>query len=225
MTLTQLLIDLARRKLSAENDWYCWRDIKRKRLPAGVVLPLGNQYATNVALKLELHRLWLSSNDEERVALAQFYVSTWGGVRRNRPETLRYYVNHTPEEVIELGQKGIASWSKVLCIRDPSNYAIFGARVSVALNSLQLTGQVTAPVLFPLLPGQNETIKSGGERIRAFARENRWGKAKKETYYGEYIDLLRNTARECATHIYTIEMLLFAQAELLLSNAFPNEQF
>jgi hypothetical protein len=226
MTLTELLIQLASSKLSIDNDWYCWREIKHARLPDGAKLPFGNQYSMNVALKRELHRLWLSTTTEEqKMALAEYYVSTWGGVRRNKPETLRTYVTESPKTVIGLGTKGVASWSKVLCIRDPLNYAIFDARVSVALNSLQIAGKASDPALFPLLVGQNDSINSGARKIRIVATQNNWTKSNSECFYHEYLKLLRKTAENLDAQIYTIEMLLFSQAELLLSKAFPEAQF
>lgn len=225
MILKQVLIELAKSRLSPENDWYCWRIINTKKLPAGITLPPGNQYSRNVALKLALHGAWTSSSVEQRIVLAKYYVSTWGGVKRNKEETLRAYVTRAPNAVIAQGTVGVASWSKVLCIQDPNKYAIFDARVSAALNSLQITGAVAQPMLFPLLSGQNETIKSGNKKLDAHASQHRWTRTRKDTYYRQYLDLVKEAASSCAVPLYTIEMLLFSQAEALLAKAFPNEQF
>ena len=220
MTLERLITNLAKEKLSLSNSWYLWRQIDVTSLPAGVSLPEGSPYSKNVALKLELNRLWKSVPDR-RFDLATYYVSTWGGVRRNRAETLRAYVTEAPHDLILNGLKGVASWSKVLCIRDPLRYAIFDARVSIALNCLQILGRVEEATLFPLLPGQNKTIQIGNKRIRTYADSRNWRRAERPAYYEEYLQLTRKVASNFQdVEVYTIEMLLFAHAKELLSRAF-----
>jgi hypothetical protein len=226
MTLQQMIVDLADSNLDGENGWYRWKEISRSKLPLGVSLPEGNRYAQNVALKLELHRIWSISNPSQRFAIAKYYVSTWGGVPKNNDETLTGYVTQEPDSVISRnGKKGVASWSKVLCIRDPKKYAIFDARVSTALNCLQIIGQTELPKLLPLLPGRNKTIKAGAQEIARHAVQHHWDERENRRFYDDYLGLIRNVARSSRvpnTEIYTIEMLLFAQAECLLSAAFPN---
>jgi hypothetical protein len=228
MTLEQIIRDLANSNLGGENEWYRWKEISDTNLPKDVFLPAGNQYAKNVALKLELHKVWSDTNSDiaEHVALAKYYVSTWGGIRSNKDETLRKYVTQEPDSIIRNGKKGIASWSKVLCIRDPNRYAIFDARVSTALNCLQIIGHTEHPSLFPLLQGQNNTINAGRLRIKAHADQHHWSKARELEFYSDYLNIVRNVAQSCRvpnTRIYTIEMLLFAQAEVLLLKALPNQ--
>lgn len=227
MTLEQVIRELANSKLGGENEWYRWKEISNTDLPKDVFLPAGNQYARNVALKLELHKVWSDTNSDisEHVALARYYVSTWGGIRRNKDEALRKYVTQEPHSIIRNGKKGIASWSKVLCIRDPNKYAIFDARVSTALNCLQIIGHTEHPSLFPLLPTQNKAIKAGELRIKAHADQHSWSEAEELEFYIDYLNIVRNVAQSCQvpnTRVYTIEMLLFAQAEVLLSKAIPN---
>jgi len=227
MTLEQAIRDLANSHLGSENEWYHW-EISDTNLPNGVVLRPGNQYARNVALKLELHKVWSDTNSgiAGQVDLAKYYVSKWGGIRRNKDETLREYVTQEPDSIIRNGKKGIASWSKVLCIRDPNRYAIFDARVSTALNCLQVIGRTEHPSLFPLLQGRNNAINAGRLRIKAHAVRHRWSKASELEFYRDYLSIVRNVAQSCQvpnTQVYTIEMLLFAQAEVLLSKAFPNQ--
>lgn len=225
MSLERALIDLANRNLDAENNWYQWsRGIDQTRLPKGISLPSGNNYAKNVALKLELQKHWGISNTNERLELAKYYVSTWGGVKRNKGETLLEYVTEEPDSIIRHGTKGVASWSKVLCIRDPNRYAIFDARVSTALNCLQIIGKAERPLLFPLLPGRNRRITAGMKKIKDYAARHDWSKARSLECYRDYLDLIRNVAESCrvpSTPIYAIEMLLFARAEELLLQAFP----
>lgn len=199
-----------------------------RTLPSGVSLPVGNQYTKNVALKLQLNQLWTAADRNQRFDLAKYYVSTWGGVRGNKDSTLMKYVLETPTSMIGDGIKGIASWSKVLCIRNPRKYAIFDARVSTALNCSQIIGGVRNGELFPLLAGQNQTIKGANAKIKAHAQAHGWSDIDRSKCYKIYLDLINNVARTCKlkdTQIYTIEMLLFSYAEILVAKAFPSEKF
>jgi hypothetical protein len=157
MTLEQLIRDLTNSNLGGENEWYRWKEISDADLPRDVFLPAGNQYAKNVALKCELHRLWSDTNSDiaEYVALAKYYVSTWGGIRSNKDETLRKYVTQEPDSIIRNGKKGIASWSKVLCIRGPNRYAIFDAR----FNCIELPSDHRphrTPIVIPFTSGTEQ---------------------------------------------------------------------
>jgi hypothetical protein len=62
------------------------------------------------------------------------------------------------------------------------------------------------------------------KKIKHYAAQHDWSKAKSLECYRHYLDLIRNVAESCrlpSIPIYTIEMLLFAQAEELLLQAFP----
>lgn len=225
MILEEALIELANQEVDGRNDWYCW---KPSQLPNGVSLPVGNAYAMNVALKHELHRLWQTSDEQERITLAEYYVKTWGGIKRNKAATLKAYVTEEPEVVIKRGRNGVASWSKVLCIRDPKTYAIFDARVSTALNALQIIYDTRDPVLFPILCGQNKTIQIGTKKIKAHATAKGWNIAAEQKYYCDYIGLIQRVSDSSdvpGTEICTIEMLLFARAEGLLCKAIGAASF
>lgn len=226
MTLENILDAFVKGKLTKTNDWYYWRSINPNNLPEGISLQPGNQYAQNVELKLRLHKLWTNTSEEKKqYELAHYYIAIWGGVRGNSKKTLESYVREEPVVTIKRGHKGVASWSKLLCVRNPRDYAIFDARVSVALNSLQVSGDVSNPFLFPLLSSRNRVIKDGNKRIRDFAESRKWNK-KNADFYCEYIKLLKAVAKKQnpTVPIYTIEMLLFSQAEILLSTAFPSKE-
>lgn len=226
MTLENILDDFVRGKLTETNDWYSWRSINPKHLPKGITLQKGNQFSQNVELKLRLHELWTNTTDENiRYELAQYYVAVWGGVRGNSQKTLESYVREKPVDTIKRGHKGVASWSKLLCVRNPEDYAIFDARVSVALNSLQVSGNVSNPFLFPLLSSRNRVIKDGNRQIRDFAERSKWNMENAD-FYCEYIKLLKAVAKKQnpTVPIYTVEMLLFSQAEILLSTAFQKHR-
>jgi hypothetical protein len=73
----------------------------------------------------------------------------------NRPEKLQGYIAAGDDELAGSGTAGIASWSKLLAIRAPEKFAIFDARVSVALKALQIVQDHERPIFFPTLPSKN----------------------------------------------------------------------
>lgn len=100
----------------------------------------------NVQLKRSLSEAWhLSGSD--RAALAQWYVGRWGGIRANKEATLQGYIILSENELERAPLTGVATWSKILAMRDPTRYAIFDARVSAAINALQIAGDAD-PICF-----------------------------------------------------------------------------
>jgi hypothetical protein len=158
MTLHEAIAARGRVNLIGTNDWYKWR-VNPISLPPGVVLPEGSHYAQNVALKLQLSALYSSADNQGKKEIVRYYISEWGGIRRNTEERILSYALDTPESLISKGSQGIASWSKALCIRFPNDYAIYDARVALSLNCLQIIDVVDHPILFPLLTGQNKLIR------------------------------------------------------------------
>lgn len=228
MTLEESIKRLAKANIDENNDWYSWRKINESRLPKGILLPEGNQYRKNIALKTILsEKLQSTSSREERKEIFRYYVSTWGGIR-NSEATLSKYTESTPEELVAMGANGIASWSKILCILQPSNFAIYDARVSASLNALQIIDNTENAKIYPMLSSRNNTIKKGTKLIKSYAEEHSWGDVSRCDFYGAYLNYLTKTAIErekFAVSISTIEMLLFAKAEELVQKAFPNEEF
>ena len=220
MNLLEALIDFGRANLTPSNDWYVWKPINPIFLPQGVVLSPGNQYSQNVALKLALSAIYAAGDENVRFNLTRYYIAVWGGVRGNKEETLHTYSLAEPPVLIALGKKGIASWSKALCVKNPTEYAIYDARVALALNCLQKWYQVDAPILFPLLTGQNQIVNSGVQAMRGYAQNNHWNTADQD-FYHLYIENLSLAAVALDVEIYTLEMLLFSKVLDLLAIAFP----
>ena len=218
MSLLEALISLVNTKLQSKTDWYKWRPIDTATLPEGVVLPAGSTCQRNIALKHELHRLWLVADSDRRMELARYYVKTWGGIKRNDETTLFEYVNADASAVVARATSGIASWSKVLCIRDPKKYAIFDARVSASLNCLQISNRVETPAMYPCLNTQNGGVKSGNKRIRVHANENNWVPVNTRTFYEGYLGLISDAAASCGVCIQTVEMVLFSATLKLLKS-------
>jgi hypothetical protein len=108
-------------------------------------------------------------------------------------------------------------------IRDPEQFAIYDARVAVALNALQVINNVLEPHLFPVLPGQNKEIKTASARIRRYAAQHQWALLGDRELYPRYIEVASKAAADLGCPLYTAEMLLFAQAVELYKEAFPND--
>jgi disulfide oxidoreductase YuzD len=209
--------------LTNENNWYNW-SIDMNNLPEQINISDGNNYEQNIQLKQDLNKLWAKTNNqEEKENLIKYYIKDWGGIRTNRPETIKKYTASTAEELINtLGKRGIASWSKALVVKDFENYAIFDARVSISLNCIQILHKKKDIVLFPILSSRNNVIKRGNDQLKILARNYNWTKVSENNFYMQYIDILKSVAKAKETNISTIEMLLFAKAEELVLETFFN---
>jgi hypothetical protein len=227
-TLINIVTDYVREKMDTGTSWYDW-PFDANKVPQGVLVGSvegGDWYARNVDLKQRLNKTW-QVFPERRLELERYYIADWGGVRGNRAETLARYHSATAAENIANGDVGIASWSKALCVRDPLAFAIFDARVSASLNALQVihAARIAQPVRFPLLASRHGTVRNGGRRLTRYFQDRAWP-AKLDTFYTNYLSLCVSVATdagkpESPLPLYTVEMLLFAHAEELLRQAFP----
>lgn len=214
MRLREALIRLCNENINQTNEWYSWRKIDETKLPGGISLPEGNQYQKNIALKLKLNQLWNEELDVSRQReLINYYISTWGGIHVNNSETISRYASHPPDHLIGQGIAGVASWSKALVVRDPNQFAIFDARVSVSLNSIQIIYDLNNKALYPILPSRNKSIFSANSRIKEIAKRDYWRELSSSDFYRSYLELIQDVASTCVTNISTVEMLLFSKAE------------
>ena len=206
-----------------KNDWYNWRNINESKLPDGIILPEGNQYSKNIALKESLHLKWKSEKDIDKKGIyIAYYIRDWGGIRGNKMESLREYQEKNSDYLIKKGVKGVASWSKALVLHNPNEFAIFDARVSASLNCLQIIDSVECKELFPVLASQNKTITMANKKFKEISKSEKWDKKKEFFFYKEYLNILKRVAEELDTNISTVEMLLFAKAEELIGIALKN---
>ena len=224
MTLQEAIAAHGRVNLTETNDWYRW-PVNRSVLPTGVVLPEGSYYAQNVALKLQLSVLYASADNQVKKEITHYYISKWGGIKKNSDEKIRSYALDTPASLIAKGSHGIASWSKALCIRCPNDYTIYDARVALSLNCLQIIAAVDRPIIFPLLTGQNKLINKGSRMVRQYTTKHGWPPAQEGSFYQKYNSTLVSAAKLLDVNLCTLEMLLFAKAPELLQEAFPEEKF
>jgi len=224
MTLVSDIGELARQKISGDNLWYTW-DIDDGKLPDGIRLPCGSPYERNVELKRALHASWIAGTDERKYRLIRWYIRDWGGIKGNNEETIRLYSKTDPGKLVAMGSKGIASWSKALCIYDPERYPIFDARVSAALNALLVIGNEPRMKLFPCLSSQNRTITSANGLFRNLVKEKVLAFIRDGEFYGAYCEIQRTVLRRLVEFhgigVFTLEMILFSFAEELLKTAFP----
>lgn len=216
MNITEMLALFSQTHLDEKNDWYSWRKINTTLLPEQVMITGTNQYFQNISLKESLHDAWLqATHDKRKEALIKYYIKDWGGIKSNHESKIKDYTHLSEENLIQKGKNGIASWSKALVVRDPSKYAIFDARVSASLNSLQIIYDIKDKTLFPVLSSRNNTVIEGNKLIKKMAANNKW--VRPVNFYEYYLDLLQDIANKRNVNLSTVEMLLFAKAEVLVN--------
>ena len=69
------------------------------------------------------------------------------------------------------------------------------------------------------MPSRNKKVALGNKLIKQTAKTESWRKTKNESFYRDYLDILKSVADELGADISTIEMLLFAKAEELVDKA------
>jgi len=217
MDLFESLNSFCLAHLNETNDWYTWK-IDESKIPIDIKLPKGNQYLKNISLKEELHKAWEFESDiKKKKEIIKYYIKDWGGIASNSEYSMNDYTTHSPDFLIAKGKKGIASWSKALVIHNPEKYAIFDARVSISLNCLQIVYDIKDKILFPNLGSRNKTVSEGQKKISQISKQDNWQKVNKSTFYIDYLQLLRNVGNSRKNSIATVEMLLFAKAEMLVN--------
>lgn len=219
MDIIDAIFNIANKKIDSSNDWYYWRPVNEKNLynKIGISLHNGNQYKKNVELKRVLHDKWKKSDKTEKYNIVKYYISDWGGIHGNSEASLVEYADSSPESLIGKGKDGIASWSKALCIYNPEKYAIFDARVSAAINAIQLIYSISDPVMYPILPSRNKTILSINRKYKKYFSK----KKEDESFYHDYLSIIgavscKLTESSKNSYIYDVEMLLFSMAEELV---------
>ena len=219
MTIKEALKNYSEININDDNEWYHW-NLDEKKLPLAITLPGGSLYKKNISLKKVLNEKWMNSDKNEKEILIKYYISTWGGIHTNSAKKMKYYSESDSDELISNGSKGIASWSKALCIHNPEKYAIFDARVSISLNALQIISNVEKKLFFPVLTSRNTVIKEAIKRANNVAKEDNWKNSTECTFYKNYLALLEEVSKKLKTKVYSIEMLLFAKAEELSKEAY-----
>lgn len=160
--LSSLIQDEVELKTASLNEKYQWK------IPDGAPVMYdrsGSALATNLSLRESLHQAWVSQ-PSTRCALAAWYVRNWGGVRRTSDFSIKKYVAIQSAEQLPSSMQGIASWSKVAAIANPAKWAIFDARVALALNALQLLRVRRLLQSFAMPPSRNKIIQQAALALR-----------------------------------------------------------
>lgn len=175
----------------------------------------GTPMERSVQLRRVLSNEWAAADLVRRRELTRWYIATFGGVRGNKPETIVQYASNSDSELISLGRKGVASWSKVLAMRSPDKYAIFDARVSFSLNAVMKRAGCDAT--FPNLPTQNRLIRAAQPQLRPVHCQLE--------FYPLYLQLAGDIGSQVArptgfvgSPIELVEMVLFSAAEQLAAD-------
>ena len=198
------------------------------------VVSSGTNFEANVSLKLSLNKTW-HEEEASRKKIVRWIISDWGGIRSNKQSTLEKYYKHSLQENPETPLTGIASFSKVLAIKDPLKYAIYDARVAVSLNAIQMILLVKSGEIFPYLSGRNKITGDWSSKPpRGFSKSKEasiktltsppydWKKVPKEVAYERYLELLHSISKNLDVPLYELEMTLFSQAEELAIRAVPS---
>lgn len=182
----------------------------------------------NIELKWHLAKHWASAALDEKIRIATWIVSDWGGIRRNAEMTILAYVNQADAERPATPFTGISSYSKVLAIKDPDRYAIFDARVAASINAIQILGvsrkkqNPSNSLAFAIPAGRNSVVTDFRNNIGSLASLARGGftPVEADTTFGTYLRLLSEVKRRVGSlSLLQIEMVLFARAPSLCDEA------
>lgn len=175
------------------------------------------------SLKWKLHDRWLN-DPENHLELAEWIVCTWGQVRHRNASTIRAHVAQLESSCMQTPFQGVSSYSKILSIINPKEYAVLDARVVVALHAIQILGGVKTGAVFRYIPGQNKvtgdtTKKRGFSQRPEFSgrnliRDYGWLRVPGNQSYKFYTLLLKRVVNEMSGRVslLDVEMALFSQA-------------
>jgi len=124
----------------------------------------------NMRLRRFLSEIW-TNEPKSRLNIAKWYVSVWGGIKANKPETIERFVSRSEATLATSPWLGVATWSKILALRNPDTYPIYDARVSAALSAIQFANDINSPILFPQVPSRNTVINKSAMAEGAIAQK------------------------------------------------------
>lgn len=166
---------------------------------------------------------------EAQIEIARKFVVEWGGINGLRDHVLAAYVQEDEANTIGRGLTGIASWSKVLALRNPARYMIYDARVAFALNYIihqhdlahapgdpgRIAGYFRQP------PSRNTSIVEANLRRQQQNIEWQVHRAVRgRLLYPAYLEIIHRVAATIGANPVHIEMMLFARAPEMAAQAF-----
>ena len=215
MDSLKLISDYISTQFNRLNDIYKW-NFNLNNFPDKAYVQVGaNPYQRSRHLREMIHNN-IVENSPSSNEFQIWYVKNWGGVKTNKAETLQFYIDSKYEELLDLHSKGIATWSKVLSVRNPNQYAIYDARVAVSLNSIQKKFNVNESILFPQLISRNSSFVLPTQA--AIKKSSFFKSHNLKDFYEIYLNILRNSVSKHEKYdIQDAEMVLFSNAEELSS--------
>ena len=173
-------------------------------------------FERNVSLKRLSPAIW---KEADKFQLANWIIRDWGGIRGNKTDTIRFYLDEISSSRYPSELKGVASYSKILSFMDPRIFAIYDARVAISLNAIQLLEEQKEGAAFCYLPGRNVSLNrfrvEKSTHISALSTRG-WKIIKPDDCYNSYLNLLRTASDVVGNdNLYELEMALFADAEKL----------
>jgi hypothetical protein len=160
---------------------------------------------------------YLKSNDMAvRLAAIEWVVYDWGNVRgksekhESWPKKLEKFEPDVIKQFISANYKDrIASWSKVLGFADSSTYAIYDARVAMALNAI--LDKTNYENRFYMPPPSSQKLGGLFSHIKEVVGRIYLGRQVRYLGYFDYMDLLNAmVAKGLSPNILEVEMRLFA---------------
>ncbi len=179
----------------------------------------------NIELRKLLKEPLRSQDTEKRNAAIKWIVYDWGNIppREDQDEDRLFEMckelnNFENEDVKSFIKRykidRIASWSKVLAFADSSKYAIFDARVAMALNAI--LDKLGHQRKFFMPQSISTPLNKVFSHVRQKMKVDFNGKKHSYMNYSEYIELLTSFVEaDLATSVLEGEMRLFAQGRKL----------
>ncbi len=166
-----------------------------------------------LAVKNHVSKNWDLLSDVEKLRVARWIISDWGGVKRNKDETILEYISIYLNEPKKFSQKGISSYSKILSFTNPNKFAIYDARVASSLNCLLLE-QKSTMFIFPVPSSQNKAVKNFILQLQNEAVNRNLFFI--ENVYDAYLNVLESISAKINKPIDYIEGILFTATENLI---------
>ena len=94
----------------------------------------------NVQLHNAMNDYWNATvgDDAAQDAFGLWVIQGWGGIRKHKEDTLKKYLYEAKNFNSIDGKNRVASYSKLMAVKDCEKFFILDAHVAVALNVLQL---------------------------------------------------------------------------------------
>jgi len=149
----------------------------------------GKRVNDTICLKNSLHRLLENIDVDDKALLCRWFVGKWGNVRMYNPRDNGYKdISNDQKERFKCwietfksqdcacppftstgkNNGGIASWSKVACLINPREYAIYDSRVATTINYILYCSKDTTDLsfYFPKPPSQNSKINFTDDQLK-----------------------------------------------------------